>query len=110
MTYFTLKFLTFITICAIAPFVVKSSGLTAQRGVLFCEETIVENHLVKDEIVCRIVINEMMVDPTPLVGLPDFEWIELYNTSNCRVNLAGWRIVVGTTSRTLPEAWLEPGE
>jgi hypothetical protein len=110
MTYFTLKFLTFITICAIAPFVVKSSGLTAHRGVLFCEETIVENHLVKDEIVCSIVINEMMVDPTPLVGLPDFEWIELYNTSNCRVNLAGWRIVVGSTSRTLPEAWLEPGE
>jgi len=50
----------------------------------------------------KVVINELMVDPTPLVGLPDFEWIELYNAGTCNVNLAGWRIVVGSTSRTLP--------
>lgn len=110
MTVFLLKFLTFLTLCAIAPLVVKSSGLTANGAVFSGEKTVLETQLVNDEMVCRIVINEMMVDPTPLIGLPDFEWIELFNTSNCRVNLAGWRIVVGTTSRTLPEAWLEPGD
>lgn len=97
-------------ICAIAPLALKSSGLTAVGGILPGVETMVETQLVNDEIGCRIVINELMVDPTPLVGLPDFEWIEFMNISNCRVSLAGWRIVVGTTSRTLPEVWIEPGE
>lgn len=39
-----------------------------------------------------VLINEIMVDPTPLVGLPDVEWIELINTSGFDINLLGWRI------------------
>lgn len=56
-----------------------------------------------------IVINELMVDPTPLVGLPDNEWIELLNTGSSAVDLTGWRLVVGTVSRQLPDAVVEPG-
>jgi hypothetical protein len=39
-----------------------------------------------------ILIDEIMADPTPLVGLPDAEWIELRNTSGFDINLLGWRI------------------
>ncbi len=39
-----------------------------------------------------VVIDEIMADPTPLVGLPDAEWIELRNTSGFDINLLGWRI------------------
>ncbi len=39
-----------------------------------------------------ILIDEIMADPTPLVGLPDAEWIELRNTAGFDINLLGWRI------------------
>ncbi len=39
-----------------------------------------------------IVIDELMADPTPLVALPDIEWIELRNTTAFNIDLLGWRI------------------
>ncbi len=39
-----------------------------------------------------IVINELMIDPSPQVLLPGNEWVELKNTSSTTFNLAGFRI------------------
>ncbi|HEX5651955.1 MAG TPA: lamin tail domain-containing protein [Chitinophagaceae bacterium] len=39
-----------------------------------------------------VVITEIMADPTPLVGLPNYEWIELRNHSSDPLNLRQWRI------------------
>ena len=39
-----------------------------------------------------VVIEEIMADPSPLVGLPNHEWIELKNTSTVPINLQGWRM------------------
>ena len=39
-----------------------------------------------------IVIDELMADPTPLVQLPDVEWLELKNTTGFDINLQNWRV------------------
>jgi hypothetical protein len=39
-----------------------------------------------------VVIDEIMADPTPQVGLPNNEWIELRNTTSLAINLQGWRM------------------
>ena len=57
----------------------------------------------------RVVISELMADPTPTAGLPEYEWVELYNRSGSPVNLAGWRIGDETArSGPLPAFILEP--
>lgn len=39
-----------------------------------------------------VVIDELMADPTPLVQLPDAEWLELKNTTAFDINLQNWRV------------------
>src|ERR1700754_3860317 len=39
-----------------------------------------------------VVIDEIMADPTPQVGLPNNEWVEIKNTSTVSFNLQGWHI------------------
>jgi len=56
-----------------------------------------------------VIIDEIMADPTPVVGLPTNEWIELKNTSAYAINLQGFTI--GDTSAQsgpMPNFILQP--
>ncbi|HRE98276.1 MAG TPA: lamin tail domain-containing protein [Flavobacteriales bacterium] len=57
-----------------------------------------------------VVINEIFADPSPSVGLPAFEFIEIHNRSTAVFNLAGWSFSDGSSSATLPSHTLLPGE
>ncbi|MBK5272217.1 MAG: lamin tail domain-containing protein, partial [Bacteroidia bacterium] len=39
-----------------------------------------------------VIIDEFMADPTPMIGLPNNEWLELKNTTTAPINLQNWRI------------------
>lgn len=39
-----------------------------------------------------VVINEFMCDPSPIVGLADAEFVEVFNTSNNYIDLEGWKL------------------
>ncbi|MGM0650736.1 MAG: lamin tail domain-containing protein, partial [Bacteroidota bacterium] len=55
----------------------------------------------------EIVINEIMADPTPAVGLPEHEYLEIYNTRDLPVNLSGWTLVVGGSIKEFPAVSIE---
>ncbi|MCS7189030.1 MAG: lamin tail domain-containing protein [Bacteroidia bacterium] len=57
-----------------------------------------------------VIINEIMADPDPAVGLPPFEYIEIYNRSQKYIALEGWTLKIGSSQRTLPPYLLRPGE
>src|ERR1051325_5444352 len=56
-----------------------------------------------------VVIDEIMADPSPQIGLPNNEWIELKNTSDLSINLQGWRIGDASgQSGTMPDFTIQP--
>jgi hypothetical protein len=56
-----------------------------------------------------VIFNEIMADPTPVVGLPEFEFVEIHNTSDGVFNLQGWVFVNTNTEFNLPSQALPPG-
>ncbi len=68
-------------------------------------------HLIPASALFRdVVINEIMPDPTPIIGLPEAEFIEIYNQSNKSFDLAGWIIGDNTGSGKIRAGYILPGE
>jgi hypothetical protein len=55
-----------------------------------------------------VLINELMVDPDPPVGLPNYEYIELYNRTNYPINLKNWTLTTGSYVKVFPSVVIEP--
>ncbi len=57
-----------------------------------------------------VIITEFFPDPSPVIGLPEVEFVEIYNKSNKIFNLQGWKIGDASSDGTLGAGWLLPGE
>jgi len=55
-----------------------------------------------------IIVSELMADPSPVIGLPESEFIEIFNRSVNPIDLQGWKLSDGTTTATLPKKILLP--
>ncbi|HWV65084.1 lamin tail domain-containing protein, partial [Chitinophaga sp.] len=55
-----------------------------------------------------VVIHEIMPKPSPVVGLPPYEYIELRNISAAPVQLNNWRLAVNKREVLLPDYLLQP--
>ena len=49
-----------------------------------------------------VILSELMADPDPPVGLPPYEFAELYNVTDHRIDLTGWELRCGTRSWIFP--------
>lgn len=56
-----------------------------------------------------LVINEFFPDPSPPVGLPEQEFVEIYNRSDKTFDLLGWKLGDATSLQSLPAAIIPPG-
>ena len=54
-----------------------------------------------------IIISEIMAKPTPVIGLPAVEYIELHNRLPHPCTLRGWRLKVGNTVKNLPDMTID---
>jgi hypothetical protein len=58
----------------------------------------------------QVVISEIFADPDPRVGLPEQEYLELYNRTNKVISLNGCKIFDNTGSATLPNVNILPNQ
>jgi len=58
-----------------------------------------------------VIINEFFPDPTPTVGLPELEFVEIYNRSNKYFNIYKWKLGDASADGTIASSSiLAPGE
>ncbi|MCA4897204.1 MAG: lamin tail domain-containing protein [Bacteroidota bacterium] len=76
--------------------------LTVNRNFLFFQPAPTKN---KD-----IVVTEILADPNPQVGLPDAEFIEIFNRSANPIDLNGWKLSDGTSVATFSSQIILPNE
>ncbi len=50
-----------------------------------------------------VLINEIMADPSPVVSLPEVEYLELFNRTHVDINLKDWTLTIGNTDKTFPD-------
>ncbi len=55
-----------------------------------------------------VVINEIMADPSPQVGLPNYEYIELYNQTDVTVSMDNWVLTIGSGDKLFGHVSIAP--
>jgi hypothetical protein len=55
-----------------------------------------------------LIITEIMIDPSPVIGLPEAEFIEIYNTTDSIINTQGFSLNIDGSIKPIPTLELHP--
>ncbi len=58
----------------------------------------------------ELIITEIFADPAPQIGLPDAEFLEIYNRSDNPIDLLGWKLSDGSSIATFSSQIILPKE
>ncbi|MBN3036415.1 MAG: lamin tail domain-containing protein [Bacteroidales bacterium] len=83
--------------------------LTNCSGLMILPGTDITVVLPVDGGTADVIIHEIMADPLPPAGLPEFEYIELYNRTSSWIRMRDWTLRIGTVSKNIPETVMNPG-
>lgn len=92
-----------------AEYLIQVNGLTDEEGSVM--ELQSKDFLYRIPAVSGdVVINEILYDPSPVVGLPEYDFLELYNQADNPFYLGGWQLNINGVIKTLPDSIIEKGE
>ncbi|TLX76892.1 hypothetical protein E9993_04185 [Labilibacter sediminis] len=55
-----------------------------------------------------IVFSELMIDPIPSMGLPEAEYIEIFNRNDYSINIENWELTINDKNVLLPAYDIDP--
>lgn len=92
-------------------YTLTSNNISDLSGNTSVNQSVNFQFLVSDSVIKGdVIITEFFPDPTPVVGLPEVEFVEIYNASNKIFNINGWKIGDASADGAISTSWLFPGE
>ncbi|MEM6879573.1 MAG: lamin tail domain-containing protein, partial [Bacteroidota bacterium] len=86
------------------------SGLQDEAGNTIADTSVQFTYLpILEPDLNRLLLTEIMADPSPTVGLPNAEYIEIYNTTPLPIQLNGLELSSGTSPQLIGSFLLAPG-
>lgn len=87
------------------------SGLKDLAGNIIRDTTVTVMHLIPYTAKYRdVAITEIMADPSPPEGLPEAEYVEVFNRSDHAISLNGWTLTDGSAIGIFPPSVILPGQ
>ena len=91
-------------------YTLSTSNLSDLSGNISANQTVNFNYLVSDTAIKGdVIISEFFPDPSPVIGLPEVEYVEIFNHSSKVFHLLDWTISDGSSNGTIGDYWLLPG-
>lgn len=91
-------------------YTLSTANLSDLSGNISANQMVNFNYLVSDTAIKGdVIISEFFPDPSPVIGLPEVEYVEIFNHSSKVFHLLDWTISDGSSNGTIGDYWLLPG-